>query len=541
MSKITLLDCTLRDGGYINKWHFGKDVISAVCRKLSEAKVDIIEVGFLTNIPHTEEDSLYAGCAEIDAVTKETNKTKSKIAAMIAIGEMELDPSDLPPMRNCALDIVRITFHSDVEETEKAFRYAKCLMDKGYQVCMQPVGTTAYTDLELLELVAKINQLEPYAFYLVDTLGILQNNELLHFVDMIDNNLKVGIRLGYHSHNNLQMAYSNAQCISRIHSSREFIVDCSVYGMGRGAGNLCTELIAHYLNGDGIGSYGLTQLYEILDDYIYPIFTRTGWGYNAHYYIAAAHRCHPNYASFLMNKQTLTMNEVDLILRNIPAQNRYIYDKKLIECLYYNFQNHNIDDKEICAELEKHIAGRDVLLLAPGKSLCSHKEEIKKFIEERDPVIFSINGFFGDYQSNYVFVSNLKRLYMLNTESLTVPVILTSNLPKIVHGGLYVDYSALCNRNHDEIDNSGVMLIRLMERIGVKRVHIAGYDGFSKDSESNYFDEKMINSVEASNVKRKTTSIARQINEIMCCMEIVSLTPSRYFQNDHEKIPAYSV
>ena len=303
MSKIQLLDCTLRDGGYINKWHFGKETITSVISKLAEAKIDIIEVGFLSDMPHTEDESLYSTSKELDSAVNIDKNENSKIAAMIAIGEMEMNPAILPSADQGILDIVRITFHNNDSEVEKMIRFTRCLMEKGYKVCVQPVGTTSYSDRELLELIDKVNGLKPFAFYLVDTLGILQARELLHFVDLIDHNLASGIKLGFHSHNNLQISYSNAQRIIDYVSDREFILDCSVYGMGRGAGNLCTELIAQYLNSIGLCSYQMMSIFEVLDDYIYPIFSRFSWGYNAHYYISAVHRCHPNYAAFLMNKQ----------------------------------------------------------------------------------------------------------------------------------------------------------------------------------------------------------------------------------------------
>lgn len=530
MSKINLLDCTLRDGGYINNWHFGRDVISKICEKLSAAKIDIIEAGFLTNMSHTENDSLYSNCAEIDAVTEQCVKSTSRTAAMIAIGEMEMDPVSLLPAKNSVLDIVRITFHNNEAEIEKAFSYARCLMKKGYHVCMQPVGTTSYTDKELLGLIAEINLLSPYAFYLVDTLGILHHKELLHFIDLIDHNLKPEIKLGFHSHNNLQMSYSNAQFISEYSTAREFILDCSVYGMGRGAGNLCTELVAQYQNSKTADRYEMMPIYAVLDDYIYPIFAHTKWGYNAHYYIAAIHRCHPNYASFLMNKQTLTMNGVDLLLKSIPQEERYIYNKQRIEELYYSFQNHNIDDAKACSVLRDRFGEKNVLLLAPGKSLAAHQEQIHRFIEDVSPVIISINSVFQGFSCNYIFVSNLKRLYTLDMEQLNLPVICTSNLPNIFQNGIYVDYSTLCDQSNEELDNSGVMLIRLMKRIGVGRVYIAGFDGFSKEPRDNYFDEKMVNSVTPESADRKNESITRQLQVIMREMDIVSLTPSRYFE-----------
>ena len=47
MKQVKLLDCTLRDGGYVNDWEFGHDNIVTIFERLISAGVDILEVGFL--------------------------------------------------------------------------------------------------------------------------------------------------------------------------------------------------------------------------------------------------------------------------------------------------------------------------------------------------------------------------------------------------------------------------------------------------------------------------------------------------------------
>lgn len=529
MSKFKLLDCTLRDGGYINNWHFGKNVIHSICQNLSAANMDIIEVGFLTDLPHSCDESLYSSSDEV----KERcfYDGTSKLAAMIALGEKEIDPSDFPHAESSPLEIIRITFHREVSETQRAFKYAENLIGKGYKVCMQPVGTTAYSDKDLLVLIEKINRLKPYAFYLVDTLGMLYREDLLRLIYLIDYNLGDGIKVGFHSHNNLQMSFANAQLIVEYHSLREFIVDCSVYGMGRGAGNLCTELIAQYTNGIGLSSYNMVPIYETLDDHIYPIFLTSSWGYSAHYYISAVHKCHPNYAAFLMNKQTLTMNQIELILKNIPTEERYVFNKKMIEELYYNFQNHALDDSESIETLKRYLSKRKVLILAPGQSIKTHWYKIRDFISDNNPVIISINGSYDGYDSDFVFVSNLKRLYSINLDKVTSKMIITSNLPNIVNGGYFVDYSSLCSKEFNELDNSGIMLIRLMRNIGVEKIHIAGFDGFEEIPKNNYYTAKMMNSVSPGNADSKNSSIAKQLHRLSNEIEIEFLTPSKYIDS----------
>lgn len=526
MSKVSLLDCTLRDGGYINSWQFGQKEINKIARRLVKAGIDIIEMGFLTDLPHTSDYSLFSSCEEIDLACPD--KGDSLLAAMIALGEKEIDPVVLPNKCECGLDIVRITFHRDEKEIERAISYAKCLMDKGYKVCMQPVGTIAYSDAALLALVEKMNELSPYAFYLVDTLGSLYNDDLLRLIFLVDNNLSSGIRLGFHSHNNLQMSFSNAQKIIDCKSDREFIVDSSLYGMGRGAGNLCTELIAKYTNDIGVSSYNITNILDAIDNYIYPIYLKSSWGYNAHYYMAATHKCHPNYASYLMNKQTLTMNTVNLLLQNLPKDKRHIFDKSLIDELYHNMQKCPTDDQETRKAIKEIIKDRPVLLLAPGSSVKQKRDEINTFIESKKPVIISVNVDFEDIDEDFIFISNNKRMLSLDYDKYQGKIIVTSNLSALNEKFLMVDYEKLCDKSYSEPDNAGMMLLRLLSSLGVTKSYLAGFDGFFANSKSNYFTDKMVSTASDEEINEKNRSIANQITKIKEAMEIEFLTPSAY-------------
>lgn len=526
MSKISLLDCTLRDGGYINNWQFGNKEIKKISRRLVKAGIDIIEMGFLTDLPHTKNDSLFGNCEEIDLACPD--KGDSLLAAMIALGEKEINPASLPSKADCGLDIVRITFHKSDVEINRAISYAKCLMEKGYKVCMQPVGTIAYSDYDLLALIEKINNLSPFAFYLVDTLGSLYNADLLRLIYLADNNLSPSIKLGFHSHNNLQMAFSNAQRIIEHYSDREFIIDCSLYGMGRGAGNLCTELIAKYTNNIGLSSYDIASILDAIDNYIYPIFVKNSWGYNAHYYMAAIHKCHPNYASYLMNKQTLTMNTVNLLLQNLPKDKRHIFDKSLIEQLYLNMQSNIINDDATRDYIAKSIEGRDVLILAPGASAEQCKNEINRFIETKNPIVISVNIDFESYNEDFIFISNNKRMLSFDYDKYNGKIIVTSNLSALNNDFLKVDYKRLCDNDYSEPDNAGMMLLRLLSSLGLEKAYLAGFDGFSSNNKSNYFTDKMVSLVDDNEAYNKNLCICKQLKKIKQDMDIEFITPSIY-------------
>ena len=238
-----ILDCTLRDGGYINDWRFGRKAITAILEKLERANLDIIECGFLTRMVYDEQCSLFPSVQAIEPLLP-GEKRRAMYVAMIAIGEKELHPRELQPWNGRSIDGIRLTFHK--QEIPQAIQWAEIIQDKGYKVFMQPVGSGFYSDMELLSLVEQMNRLRPYAFYIVDTLGSMYRNDVSHRFYLIDQNMDPEIHLGFHGHNNLQLAFSNAQVLGKIQTKRTLLIDASVYGMGRGAGNLPTELIAQY-------------------------------------------------------------------------------------------------------------------------------------------------------------------------------------------------------------------------------------------------------------------------------------------------------
>ena len=471
---IQILDCTLRDGGYINDWKFGKKTIASILDKLAMARVDMIECGFLTGMVKDEECSLFSSIADITSLLPK-RKNSSMFVAMIAMGEKELEPEMLSPFDGKGIAGIRLTFHKT--EIEKSIHWAEKIMEKGYKVFMQPVGTVFYTDMELLSLVEKMNALKPYAFYIVDTLGSMYRNEVSHKFYLIDENMARDIQLGFHPHNNLQLAFSNAQILGKIQTKRELIIDSSVYGMGRGAGNLPTELITQYINKNIAARYDVTKIMDIYDEYIGPIRRNFQWGYAVPYHIAASHVCHPNYASYLLKKQTLTMRDIEKIIQSIPAEYKMLYDEKLIRVLYRNFQSRKIDDREAVKEIRRRIADRKVLLLVWDNSLVTYYKELIDFIDQEHPYVIAVNFVDLRFRINACFINNHKRMDMIPLELFrrnNITWILTSNLPAEQVNCLWVDYDRYSSNTWEEGEDDAAMAVNLLSLCKIKELYIAG-------------------------------------------------------------------
>ncbi len=532
---IQVLDCTLRDGGYINDWHFGRRTIAAILDKLERAHIDIIECGFLTGMVQDPERSLFGSADDIQAVLPQRER-KAMYVAMIAIGEKELHPAKLAPCDGKSITGIRLTFHQD--EIDQAVEWAKIIMGKGYEVFMQPVGTVFYTDIELLQLVERMNALHPYAFYIVDTLGSMYRNQVSHRFYLINENMRPDIRLGFHGHNNLQLAFSNAQVLGKIQTKRTLILDSSVYGMGRGAGNLPTELITQYINQNIESRYDVTMVMDIYDEYISAIRKEYEWGYAVPYHIAASKVCHPNYASYLINKQTLTMKDIDKIIQSIPEDYKVLYDQRLIERLYTQFQSRKIDDSTAVARIADMIRGRKVLLLAPGKSLVTAYDSLMEFIQAENPFVITVNFLDAQFHMDACFLSNHKRVDAIRQESAVhpLPVILTSNISGADgENRLYVDYDSCTNDDEMVADNAGLMLLKLLKRCGVSQVYLAGFDGFHHRHNENYYSEDLHSQVNLEDVEEKRSRIRKQLRDFSLALSITFLTPSVYEADDQKE------
>lgn len=523
MNKIKIMDCTLRDGGYVNNWNFGEKCIQEIPKALCEAQIEYIEGGFLSQIKQTNKDmSIFSTISMANNFFASCNH---EIALMINCGEY--NPQDIEKYEGGNVTTIRIAFHK--HQINEAQILCSVIQEKGYKVFFQPMVTTGYTDQELLQLIEWANQNMPEAFYIVDSFGTMRKNDVLRMFYLIDNNLKKEIKIGFHSHNNLQLSFSNAQELMSLPTKREIIIDSSVFGMGRGAGNLCTELLSQYINENIEKKYSLIPILETMDEFILPIYMINPWGYSAPYYVAAINGCHPNYATYLMDKQTLCIRDINIIIKNIPIDKKQLYKEEIISELYKDYQEHNVNDSMVIADIQKDCENKEVLILAPGKSLLTHKEKIKMFIKEHHPIIYAINHIPEIYAYDTIFISNLKRFKGIDDVIAKIgdKVICTSN---INNGKVrnVINYSQYLNEEDIISDNAGLMLINILKKAGIKKLYLAGYDGFSSNENLNYYDEKLNLNIQNKKRQEMNEAMIQYFQKIRKNIEIVFLTPTLY-------------
>lgn len=524
MSKIQLLDCTLRDGGYINDFRFGKYAIRKILQQLTYAGLDIVECGFLEDGEYDENTSIFNTVEQIASLLPEDHG-RTMFVAMACYGEYDL--SQLAPCTGNSIEGIRVTFHYD--EVDAALEYCREIKEKGYKVFVQPVGTSSYTDIQLLHLIEKVNELQPYSFYLVDTLGLMHRNDIARFFYLINTNLNKSINMGFHSHNNLQLSFSNSQEFFEYVGDRIISLDASIYGMGRGAGNLNTELIANYVNDREGHTYAIEPLLEIVDEFIIHIKREYEWGYTVPYYLAAINGCHPNYASYLAQKQTLAVKDISAILHMLPVERRSLYNKELVEQIYLEYQSHEVDDACSLEILKEKISGRNIILMAPGHSITTCYSKLVSKRNEEDCLLISVT-FVPDFMDcDFTFLANAKRYATtFNPMKKDIHLIYTSNIHVgQENSGYCINYVSLLNEVDVIRDNSALMALNLLQKLSPRKVYLAGMDGYSVGKE-NYYQGRLNLIQDKDYALEMNKAIKHRISEIKHTMDIEFLTPSLY-------------
>jgi 4-hydroxy 2-oxovalerate aldolase len=524
-----LLDCTLRDGGFVNDWNFGFGSIKSIISRLDYAGVDIIEVGFIDERRSYDENrSIFPDTKSILPIFKDY-KPKTPIIGMIDYGTCAIDK--VSEQSESCLDGIRVIFKK--YDQDEALEFLNQIREKGYKIFVNPVSITSYTDIEVSNLIEKINKIKPYAVSIVDTYGLMHSKELMNYFDIFNQKLKKDIILGYHAHNNFQMAYANSITLINKNSNRPISIDGSLYGMGKSAGNACTELLAMYMNEFCGRAFNMHQIQEAIDVDILKEFAKRPWGYNFEYYIAALNDCHPSYVQHLLDKKTLSVKSVNEILSRINFNKKLSYNKELIEKFYYEYQNRYCDDTLVIKSLEKEFKDKKILLLGPGKTLQDNFTDVNNFIQNNNPTIVSINFLNDSFPINYVFMGNAKRysqfFHKIYEDNAKVKTICTSN---ITEAGKEIDfivnYSTLVAENSVIRDNPLIMFLHLLKNIGVNGIWLAGFDGYSQDNSVNYYDDYVRFLYCEDNVVLRNEAIKKELCDISKFMQISSVTPTRY-------------
>ncbi len=489
---IKVLDCTLRDGGRIINCAFKDSYIKEVSSGLAEAKIDIVEIGFLRDSRQTEYVGNSTFFTDVDQIIPFVKKDCGTMyVAFVDFGMYDF--LSLKRYDRRSVDGIRVGFTKKDFVQHKA-ELIKCLAEvkeKGYKLFIQGVNSLAYSKEEMLDVIEMVNETVPYSFGIVDTYGAMYEDDLKSVFNLVDENLSREIFLDFHSHNNYQLSFSLSQeMIKLAKDKRNVIIDCTLNGMGKLAGNLNTELLVDYLVRKCNMDYEFNKICDLIDDYIYPYKENCQWGYSIPSLFSGIYQSHPNNVIYLLSKFRLQSKDIKNLLACIEPEERTRYNYDNIEKIYMEYCAVNIDDREVLAYLKERLSGKRILIIVPGRSLQNFKDKISQYSVREDIVTISVNYVYKN--ADLLFFGNKKR-YLRCGERDGMETIVTSNIECDNEDDKIVNYYDLINTKYKYFDNSTMMLLYLLRRIGFEKIYLAGFDGFSTDIKDNYVDDSFQN------------------------------------------------
>jgi 4-hydroxy 2-oxovalerate aldolase len=320
-TKVHIVDCTIRDGGYLFDKNSDPEFVKGILQGLVDAGIDYMETGFLQSkvngetivyrnskdvvkyLPRDPKQSTYLGFCDNSRYTAE-----------------ELDACD-----GKSFKWLRISFAK--HEIEDSLEFCKAAQAKGYRVQFNPMDSISYTAEERVALVAKVNRVKPAVFSIVDTFGAMYMTDLEDIFRQFDSRLDKDIMIGLHSHDNLGLSCALAERMVQLaeETGREVCVDGSLYGMGRGAGNAKTELLADYLNKHCGTQYNVQVLLETIDKYIMPVLSYVHWGYDLPMFICGTKHSHVDNVNHLNRTTDCSITDMFNIIDTLTPQQRTRY------------------------------------------------------------------------------------------------------------------------------------------------------------------------------------------------------------------------
>jgi len=286
--EIKVIDCTIRDGGLMNKWQFDYTFVKNVYNSLIEAGVDYMEIGYLSSEKafSRKEYGPWRFCAEDDLQRITGNGEKRiKLSAMADIGR--IDYVDIPPKSESSLDMVRVACY--VHQIDKAIALAHHCKDKGYETTINLMAVSTVGLRDLNEALEDLNKSQVPIIYLVDSFGAFYSEDIDTLSAKYFERMP-GKTIGIHCHNNQQLAFANT--ISAIINGINFL-DATLYGIGRGAGNCPLELLLSFLKNP---KFKVRPLVQCIEENIFPWAEKIHWGYSVPYMVTGVLNQHPRTA-----------------------------------------------------------------------------------------------------------------------------------------------------------------------------------------------------------------------------------------------------
>ena len=331
---VRITDCTIRDGGYLLNKNSDPQFVKGVMKGLAEAGIDFVETGFLqTNV--TGDTLVYANSVDARRFLPED---KGRTQFLGFCDNSRYSPDNLDPYDGNSFKWLRISFAK--HEIDESVDFCRRAQEMGYMVQFNPMDAISYSDEERADLIKKANKVKPGSMSIVDTFGAMYLEDLRLIFKQMDELLEPSIAIGLHSHDNLGLSTALAETMIMLakNTGREVIVDGSLFGMGRGAGNASTELLASYINQYYDGTYNIRALMNTIHTYIEPLRDHIHWGYDLPMFVCGIEHAHVDNVYYLQKNTDATPTDMYEVIKTMPVPQRTRYGTGYSKTDFTNLQ-----------------------------------------------------------------------------------------------------------------------------------------------------------------------------------------------------------
>ncbi len=286
--QIKVLDCTIRDGGLINNHYFTDEFVRAVYQALSKSGVDYMEFGYRSSkeLYSPDEYGPWKYCDD-DKIKKVIEGIESDLKVSVMVDSYRVKEQHFAPADESPVDLIRAATY--VKYIDSAIDLINRCHDLGYETTCNIMAISKEIEPDLEEALDQLAKTPVDIVYVVDSFGSLYSEQIEYLVKFYQEHLP-GKEIGIHCHNQQQLAYANT--IEAIIHNANYL-DGSIYGIGRGPGNCCLELLVGFLKNP---KFNLTPILKVIQDYLIPMQQDIEWGYIIPYMVTGILNEHPRSA-----------------------------------------------------------------------------------------------------------------------------------------------------------------------------------------------------------------------------------------------------
>lgn len=493
--KLEILDCTLRDGGYYNFWKFTNAQVKEYLHEIHKSKINIIEIGFR----FFKKNKNYGKLAFSDEKYLKRFKFNKDIKYAVMINSSDfLDinnntkilESFFPDKSKSKITIIRIACHYDhIKKISNSIHFLK---KRGYKIAINLMQIHKITPKNLKKILTFLKKINIDFFYFADSFGSVRPSQVKTICLNIKKVWKK--KFGIHAHDNCGYALANTL---EAYKNGATMLDSTILGMGRGAGNTKTEQLLTELEYIGHKNYVTKPIYNLSNGYFKKLKEKYKWGASIYYHLAANKNIHPSYIQELLVDDRYEHNQVIEII-DFLAKNKkiYSYDSSLIKTIKINYKS-KIKDLH-----ENWCKNRNILILGQGDSIKDNIGKVNTFSKRNNCLILSlnINKFFNKNKIDYYIASNIKRISIdqrkfNSLNKIIIPYNHVKNYLKVIDNhsvknflnfDLKIKDSAfIIDENVCYLPNDNVVgyALALCHFGKAKKIFLAGFDGY-KDNDS---------------------------------------------------------